>query len=155
MNKAFIKEPEDTGQANCPRCGSLGVPVQQETMAAHVEPGALQNLAETGYFCSFARCDVVYFDHFERVVLMESLLKPVWPKDPEAPICGCFGLTRDDVEQDVLEGGVTRVRELLEKSKSSEANCLVNSPTGKSCMPEVQRYFMRQRAAAQEGPAPS
>ena len=27
MNKAFIAEPVDTGERNCPRCGSLGVPV--------------------------------------------------------------------------------------------------------------------------------
>ena len=46
-----------------------------------------------------------------------DLRHPVYPKDPQAPICACFGLTAEDVEADIREGGVTRVRALIEKAK--------------------------------------
>ena len=135
MNKAFTREPDDNGQRYCPRCGSLGTTVMtawkpwqagcKSTNAAGV------HLAEPAYFCPFARCDVVYFDEFERVVATSELAHPVYPKDQDAPLCGCFGLTRDDVEQDLREGGATRVRALLAKSKSPECpvpNTLAQQP---------------------------
>jgi len=146
MNKAFVREPDDTGAAYCPRCGSLGTAVEQRTLVAHLQPEAVKQLPATAYFCPFPKCDVAYFDTFERVATTESLLHPVYPKDSAAPLCGCFGLTREDVEADVREGGVTRVRELLAKSKSPEADCATKSASGQCCMPEVQRYFMKIRS---------
>jgi NAD(P)H-nitrite reductase large subunit len=89
---------------------------------------------------------VGYFDSFERVVPASELLRPAYPKDSEAPICACFGLTRDDIEDDLNEGGVRRVRELLEKARTSEAHCQVTAASGQCCVGEVQRYFMRRRA---------
>ena len=77
--------------------------------AQHLRPEAQANLSETAWFCPFPRCEVAYFDTFERVATVDQLRYPVWPKDGEAPLCSCFGLTRDDVEQDIREGGVTRV----------------------------------------------
>ena len=148
MNKAFIKEPDDTGQRHCPRCGSLGTAVQLETLQAHLTPEALRNLSDAAYFCPYPRCDVVYFDAFDRQATTDVLLHGVYPKDREAPMCGCFGLTEEDVEQDIREGGATRVRELLAKAKSPDARCTVRSASGQCCVPEVQRYFMKLRGAS-------
>ncbi|HEV3003023.1 MAG TPA: hypothetical protein VGX78_01115, partial [Pirellulales bacterium] len=106
MNKAFVKEPEDTGAAHCPRCGSLGIAVVGETLSAQLAPDDRRNLPDTAFFCPFARCDVVYFDQFERTVATGRLARPVFPKDPNAPICSCFDFTCDDIEADVLDGGV-------------------------------------------------
>jgi hypothetical protein len=147
MNKAFVREPDETGDRNCPRCGSLGVAVRAETLDAHLPGEARRLVAETAWFCPFARCDVVYFDAFERVVLTDVLGKPVYPKDPLAPICGCFGLTLDDIDDDIAEGGVTRVKELLARAKSPEANCSRLAISGQCCVPEVQRAYMQRRAA--------
>ena len=94
MNKAFIREPDDTGQAHCPACESLAIAVGRQTWWAHVDQEHQADLAETAFFCPFAKCDVVYFDMFERRVTTDALKHPVYPKDPAAPICGCFGLTR-------------------------------------------------------------
>ena len=110
MNKAFVREPDDTGAGYCPRCGSLGTAVGRPTLAAHLRAEAVGQLSDPAFFCPFARCDVVYFDTFERTATTDVLVRPVYPKDPTAPLCGCFGLTREDVEQDVREGGVARVR---------------------------------------------
>ena len=148
MNKAFLREPEDTGQRHCPRCGSLGSSATVEAVREHLQPEALANLSETAWFCPFARCEVAYFDTFERAATVEQLRYPVWPKDAEAPLCSCFGLTRDDVEEDVREGGVARVRAVVAKAKSPEARCSVAAPDGRPCVAEVQRYYMKCRESA-------
>ena len=145
INKAFVREPDDTGERHCPKCGSLGVPVARETLAAQLSPAAMQQISESGFFCPFGRCEVAYFDLFERVVGVELLLKPVYPKDPDAPLCGCFGLSEDEIRADVNEGGVRRVRELLAKSKTAAAHCQTAAASGHCCMPEVQRLFMKLR----------
>jgi hypothetical protein len=145
MNKAFIREPDDTGALNCPACGSLGIAVRRETWEAQIRPDAAGGLAESAFFCPYARCDVVYFDMFERRVTSDALEHGVYPKDPRAPICGCFGLTREDVQADIREGVVTRVRELLAKAKSDLSRCLTMSASGQNCTAEVQRYYMKLR----------
>jgi hypothetical protein len=147
MNKAFIREPDDTGQMHCPACGSLGVAVERETWEAHVAEAVATGLADTAFFCPFDKCQVAYFDMFERRVTTEQLSHGVYPKDPQAPICGCFGLTRDEVQADARAGKVERVRELLAKSKSPDARCRTMSPTGQSCAGEVQRCYMKERGA--------
>ncbi len=149
MNKAFVREPEDTGQRHCPRCGSLGTPATAAAVREHLLPEAQGSLSETSWFCPFPRCLVAYFDTFERVVTVDQLRCPVWPKDSDAPLCSCFGLTRDDVEQDIREGVVTRVRGVVERAKSPEARCQTLAPAGHSCVAEVQRYYMKLRQEAQ------
>lgn len=146
MNKAFTKEQE-ADQGHCPQCGSLGTPVRPETLAAHLTEEQRQQLSEPAYFCGFPKCDAVYFDAFERTIGQAALKSPVYPKDPAGPICSCFGLTVEDVEEDVREGVVTRVKGLLEKAKSPQAQCATRAPSGQCCAPEVQRYYMKVRAA--------
>jgi hypothetical protein len=144
MNKAFVREP-DTAEYRCPRCGSLGSPVGRETLEAYLVPEALPRLAESGFFCGEPTCDVAYFDQFARVVACDALCRPAYPKDPQAPICACFGFTRDEIDQDVREGAVTRCRALVARANSPEARCAIMAADGRSCVPEVQRYFMRFR----------
>jgi hypothetical protein len=150
MNKAFVREP-DTIEYRCPRCGSIGAPVGRETLQSHLAPEALKRLAESGFFCHDPRCEVAYFDQFARFVERDALKRPVYPKDAEAPLCACFGFTRDQIEHDVREGTVTRCKELLAKAKSSEARCAILAADGRCCAAEVQRYFMKFRAAWQAG----
>jgi len=145
MNKAFLREPDDHGPLKCPACGSLGVAVERETWEAHVTDAAASGLATSAYFCPFPTCPVAYFDMFERQVRVDALRHPVYPKDPQAPICPCFGFTTDEIDADVSEGGVARTRSLVEKAKGPEARCRTMSPTGVSCVGEVQRYYMKQR----------
>ena len=145
MNKAFIREADETGALKCPACGSLGVAVERETWQAFVNPEAAGGLAASAFFCPYPKCDVVYFDMFERQVRAAALRCGVWPKDPQAPLCGCFGLKAEDVQADIDEGGVTRVKAILAKAKSAEARCRTMSANGQSCTGEVQRYYMKLR----------
>ncbi|MBX3438172.1 MAG: hypothetical protein KF861_11825 [Planctomycetaceae bacterium] len=146
MNKAFVREPEADGRAYCPRCGSLGTPVVQETLDHHVCPAARPNLGESAWFCAFPECDIAYFDLFERSVEVSDLNTPVYPKSATAPICACFGLMIEEIEADAHEGVPTRIRELLAKSQSNAAQCHRLAADGRCCMREVQRLYLRQVA---------
>jgi len=143
MNKAFIKEPEQSANVPCPRCGSIGIQVAEATVLAQIGAAGAEELADVAYFCPFPRCEVAYFDALERYVGIERLQTPVYPKTLAAPICPCFGLTTEDIDADLAEGHPRRVRELLAKSKSPAAQCAQKSPTGRCCMPEVQKYYLR------------
>jgi hypothetical protein len=146
MNKAFVKEPDSNAPALCPRCGSLGIAVAEATLRAHLPPDALRDVSPEAFFCSFPQCVVVYFDAYERTISVERMFKPVYPKDAEAPMCGCFGFTRESIEQDLHEGSVHRTRALLAKAKGPEARCTVMAASGQCCAGEVQRYYMKRRA---------
>ena len=146
MNKAFVREPEFDGRAYCPRCGSLGTPVNKATLDRHVQKQSRPGMGDSAWFCDFSRCDVAYFDLFERYVAVNELQSTVYPKDAAAPICACFGFTLEDIEADVHQGTPIRIRELLAKSKSSDAQCHTLAADGRCCMREVQRLYMRQIA---------
>lgn len=144
MNKAFVREP-DPGNELCPRCGSPGQPVSRETIVAQLPPNQEPQLAVTANFCPSAQCDVAYFDMFERVVLASELRQPIYPKDFDAPICVCFQFFTADIDKDIAEGVVTRTKELLAKAKSDAAQCERLAANGRSCVAEVQRYYMQHR----------
>ncbi len=146
MNKAFVREPDCDANAYCPKCGSLGVPVNKATLDHHVLPPSRTRIGDAAQFCDFARCEVVYFDQFERLVIVGHLQSPVYPKDVAAPICACFGFRLEDVEADVCEGTPTRIRDLLAKSQSNEARCSTLAADGRCCMREVQRLYVKQMA---------
>jgi hypothetical protein len=144
MNKAFIRDPDQTAE-RCPRCGSLGQTVAAPTLDALLPAEVRRRLPDTANFCPLPSCEVAYFDMFEQSVSTGELNCPVYPKDLEAPICPCLGLTRADVERDVREGVVTRVKAALEHAKSPEARCMTMAANGQPCVAAVQRYYMKCR----------
>jgi hypothetical protein len=146
MNKAFVREPDDDGRAYCPRCKSLGLPVMRGPLDTHIRPEARSKMRDDAWFCNFPRCDVVYFNQFDVVITIDELRGPVYPKDSHAAICACFGFTYDEVVADVDDGTPTRIRELLAKSKSREANCHTLAAAGRSCMTAVQELYMKLRS---------
>lgn len=144
MNKAFVKEPEDHGD-HCPVCGSLGTSVLRATLAAMLPSDDQSQLSEPAHFCPLPACNVAYFDGFERTVSTNRLKRPVYPKDPSAPICPCFGLTCEDIEVAAQSGDVSGLKEHLRRAQSDESRCESESPTGEPCVAEVQKHFMRAR----------
>ncbi|MEX0703848.1 MAG: hypothetical protein WD069_17245 [Planctomycetales bacterium] len=147
MNKAFVREPEDHGD-RCPRCGSAGREVFEATLAAHLPPEQRARIGDAACFCPHPTCEVAYFDRFERTVEVGGLLRPVYPKDPQAPICPCFGLTCDDIEADAREGSVARLKEHRQQAASPEARCATAAPDGQSCIPAVQRHYFKARGGS-------
>jgi len=150
MNKAFVREPDQIADY-CPRCGSKGQQVNRETIQSYLADGKTPTLADPACFCPSPNCDVAYFDALERVVLADDLNRPVYPKDPDAPICACFGLTRHDIERDVREGVVTQVKAIIEKAQSPDARCSQMAANGQSCAAYVQKYYMQCRSKLDVG----
>jgi hypothetical protein len=146
MNKAFVKEPEPDGRAFCPRCGNLGLPVETGPLDTHIRPDARGKMHDAAWFCNFPRCDVAYFSLFGAVVTTDELKAPVYPHDPDAPICACFGLNYDEVAADVREGTPSRIRELFAKAKSGESRCHMLAADGRPCMAAIQELYMKLRA---------
>jgi hypothetical protein len=146
MNKAFVREPETT-EVLCPACGAIGEAALRAAFDAHVPVEVRRPLAASVYFCPTPTCEVAYFDAFEATVLTPALNASVWPKDPDAPLCPCFGMTLDDVKADAADSVPRRIRELLAKSKTPAARCEERSPTGRCCIPEVQRWYFKLRGS--------
>jgi hypothetical protein len=144
MNKAFVREP-DSSEERCPACGAIGQPVQRRTVELHARPESVGRIASVANFCPTPRCDVVYFDMFERTIPQSELRSPVYPKDPQAPICACFGLTVADIDQDLAEGTNQRTKACVLRAQSAEANCEACAPNGRSCVAAVQGYFLQRR----------
>jgi len=142
MNKAFTQERDDPGD-RCPACGTIGTPVYQATLEAHVPLEVCARFAGSAFFCPHPTCEVAYFDALEQTVPVSRLRQPLYPKDPAAPICPCFGLTCQEIEADVREGVVTRVRAHLDRARSNRGQCETTTADGQSCVAAVQRYFMR------------
>src|ERR1700685_1627565 len=111
MNKAFVRDAEPMSE-RCPRCASIGQPVFGVTLDAFIKSEHRAQLGDTACFCPSESCRIAYFDAFERHVTLDELAKPVFPKDPLAPICGCFGFTCEEIEADVRENVATRTRAL-------------------------------------------
>ena len=144
MNKAFVRE-SDSDVRHCPFCGSLGQAVERVTLDAWVRPEARGQIGDSAMFCIEPQCEVAYFDSFERVVTIDKLTRPAYPKSADAPICGCFGLIRGEIEEDVAEGSVARTRAAVERAKSPDARCSAMSANGQSCVAEIQRYYFKCR----------
>jgi len=144
MNKAFIREP-DQFPSRCPGCQSIGQPVGPDTLNAQLQYDLRSTLAESAYFCPDSLCEVVYFDDYSAIVSRREFNKLIPIKDAEAPICSCFGLRRQDIERDVEEGIVDRTKAAVLKAQSSEARCATLSPNGRSCVNELQCYYLRHK----------
>jgi hypothetical protein len=148
MSKAFLREPDMDTQAFCPRCGALGTAVGEVTLRAHAKVEALGRLAPTGWFCGHPPCEVAYFDACGAWIGVVDLTEPATPKDPDAPLCACFGVGVADVAADVAEGTPTRIRALMARAQSPDARCAECAANGQCCLPEVRKLYMRLRGGA-------
>ena len=147
MNKAFVREP-DSDVRHCPFCGSLGQAVERITLDAWVQPESRGQIGESAMFCIQPECEVAYFDSFERVVTIDKLIRPAYPKSADAPICGCFGLMCGEIEADVAEESVARTRAAVERAKSPDARCSEMAANGQSCVGEIQRCYFKCKGGA-------
>lgn len=143
MNKAFVREPDADARVTCPRCGSVGTTVGNGPIELYVPVPLRDQMLNAAWCCSNAACEVVYYNMFEQTVRSVELLTPVYPYDPNAPICACFGFTLHDIEDDADESQPLRIRALLARSQSPEARCQAVAVDGRCCMREVQRLYMK------------
>ena len=68
-----------------------------------------------------------------------------WPKDPAAPLCPCFGMTREDVIEDAGRKDPSRLRDLIKKSEGPDAECATRAPDGRCCVTQARRLYLRHQ----------
>jgi len=125
----------------------LGISVGSGPLDTLIRPESRGKMRDEAWFCGFPQCEVAYFNQFDAVVFVDELKGLVYPKQLDAPICQCFGFTYDDVESDARASQPMRIRELLARSKSSEARCHTLAADGRSCMGAVQELYMKLRSS--------
>lgn len=117
--------------------------VGRETLDHHIHSDQRTKFADNAWFCDYAKCQVAYFDLYERMVMTDELVRPVYPKDPQAPVCPCFGFTLDDIDEAIDKRSPDSIRELMQQSKTAAAKCRVLAASGQCCLQEVQRLYIR------------
>ena len=111
------------------------------TLDAHLPPAARAALGGSTFYCAASACRTAYFTAWGAAATVDLLTGSAWPKDPDGPICPCFGMKAADVVADAREGKKDRVKELVERSKAPDARCAQRSPDGACCVPRVLRLF--------------
>lgn len=135
-----MKDPEP-GEPRCPGCGGLGDPVGPTTLDAHLPAAARAPLGGSAFYCAAPSCRNAYFNAWGAVASSDQVTGTAWPKDPEAPICPCFGVMSGDVLSDARDGRKDRVKALVERAKGPDARCVQRSPDGACCITRVLRLF--------------
>ena len=102
------------------------------------------------YFCQASGCDVVYFasDPQAPVFRRSDLLVRVGAKEESgpAPICYCFGFTRQDIWNEIHATGKPTIAErIAAEVRAGDCACQVKNPSGKCCLSEVRRIADRAR----------
>lgn len=140
MSRAFMKEGE-TPEPRCPSCGALGETVGPATLEAQLSPSDRKSLGDRAYYCASPSCSVGYYNAWGGVVSIDRLKSRAWPKDPNAPLCPCFGLKASDVVDDARAGRKGRVLEIREEADAPDPRCVGLSPDGRCCVAQVMRLF--------------
>ena len=146
MSRAFVKEAEETPDPTCPvppGCGGAGVPVSHATLRARLQPAAAARFAGETFFCPDPACEVAYFDAGGERASRDEMLAPVWPKSPSAPLCACFGVARETIEEFARRGDKAAMRAFLDRTASPSARCESSSADGHCCATEARRVFLR------------
>ncbi len=150
MSRAFIKEPETTGPCcpSPPGCGGTGVTVSRVTLQARLGPAAAARFGDEAWFCPDPACAVAYFDARRERAMCGELLAPAWPKHAGAPLCACFGVSRQALEDFARRGDKAGMRAFLERAASAVAHCSTSAADGRSCATEARRVFLRELRAS-------
>ena len=140
MSRAFMKESEP-GEPRCPACKGIGIPVGAPTLEAQLPAEFRAKLVGAACWCESAECRTAYFDAWGTAVGVDRLRSIPHPKDPEGPICFCFGLSAAQITADARDGRKERVKDLKERAEGPEARCTERCPDGRPCLPRVMRLF--------------
>jgi hypothetical protein len=145
MSRAFVREAEAPGPGcpSPPGCGGAGVSVSRVTLQARLGCEAAARFAGEAFFCPDPTCSVAYFDTRGERATRDELLEPAFPKHRGAPLCACFGVSREAIEDLARRGDKAGMRAFLERGASPEARCASRAADGRSCSAEARRVFLR------------
>lgn len=126
----------------CPVSGTRSKQVDMMTVKSLVRHLPFGMPPTQYYFCAAPGCDVVYFPLTPAAPTFRGadLLVEVGVKKPEDPIpvCYCFGVTREDVWNEVRRTGKSTAAErVTAEVKAGNCACEVKNPSGKCCLGDI------------------
>ncbi len=129
---------------SCPECGSRSKQVDPLTVKSLVRHLPFQMATAQYYFCEAPDCDVVYFPSNPQAPTFRQgdLLVRVGLKEKHDPIpvCYCFGVSRQEIWDDVRENSKSSLAERIKAEvKAGNCACEVKNPSGKCCLGDVIR----------------
>ena len=104
MNKAFVREPDDTGRAALSGLRVAGRVGPARNLASARQAGSGWRPGRDGVLLPVSAVRGRVLRHVRAARHDGSPAAGVYPKDPQAPICACFGMTADEVEADARRG---------------------------------------------------
>lgn len=135
--------PQPKGKASCPLCYREAKGVLSKTLEALLTTGTKEKLNSLDGFsyCKTSTCKAIYF-RGDEVLTQDDLKVSVGLKN-DAPIknyCYCFGWSKEKIEQDIKDNGIsTAIEDIKSKMNSIGCSCEVKNPSGKCCMVDVKK----------------
>jgi len=124
-----------------PSMGKSITVLNEKTLLHHISGPCQKSLTEQGYyFCTDPGCDVVYFGQDNTVIHSNELRTSVWQKsnNNQATICYCFGVSKEQAENDAKNKGDIKAF-VLEQTKQSACSCETMNPSGRCCLKDFPR----------------
>ena len=152
MSQAFVREP-DAPEPRCPApsgCGGLGQAVTRVTLTANVGEEVGRALDGELFFCPDPGCEVAYFDSTAGRIAVDRLIERRWPKDPDAPLCACLGVTEETITDWARENRTDQMKAFLKRTEGPEAHCLSRTHAGRGCVLDARRVFVREKGLPEQ-----
>ena len=135
---------------SCPESGTHSKRVDLLTVRSLVRHLPLGMPDTPYYYCTAPACDVVYFPYEVGAPMFRraDLLVRVWSKEQGdgAPICYCFGFSKQDILQEIATSGTSNVSEKVKREvQAGHCACEVKNPSGKCCLGDVTRVEREAR----------
>jgi len=143
MKKDDCYTPQPKDKALCPLCYYEAKRVLRKTLEALLVTDTKEKLSNLDGFsyCKTSTCRAIYF-RGDRILTQNDLNVSVGLKD-DAPIknyCYCFGWSKERIEQDIKDNGVsTAIEDIKSKMNTIGCSCEVKNPSGKCCMVDVTK----------------
>lgn len=126
-----------TNKRNCPDCGRAAVEVGITTILHHLKsPWTHELRVQKYYFCETVECDAVYFGEDGSVIGTTKIRGEIGQKrkDPDRPLCYCFGVTQSDAERDPNIKAF-----VVEQTKRGVCACDTRNPSGRCCLKDFPK----------------
>ncbi|MBT6326917.1 MAG: copper chaperone Copz family protein [Bdellovibrionales bacterium] len=139
----------------CPKCQSKGVKVKYITPQALLKECCKDKLNpnSTYKYCKNSECNIVYFSEDRNVFFIKDELTvkaTLKDKGLDVNTCYCFGITRDDILNEIKETGDSNAVETIKaKMKDPGCFCETSNPQGGCCLANNMAWVKEAKKIAQ------
>jgi len=119
--------------------------VNEVTLRSLVEEPVTRDLGTLSdfFFCAGKSCDVAYFAADGRTVDKHRVTVRIGVKELQSPrpLCFCFDVTAEDIEEEVQRDGATTIPNMItERCREGLDRCPETNPRGRCCLGDVRQF---------------